>query len=55
VEEEDNEAKEERNDGEDEDDEDYTPLSDSEKEKIYHEVDEVKTARNEALIPTDRL
>jgi hypothetical protein len=55
-EEEDNETKEEEgDDGEDEDDEDYTPLSDSEKEKMYHEADEIKTTRNEALIPTDKL
>jgi hypothetical protein len=52
-EEEDNEAEEEDNDGED--DEDYTPLSDSEKEKMYREADEIKTAENEALIPTVRL
>jgi hypothetical protein len=41
--------------GEDEDDEDYTPLSDFEKEEMYHEDKEIKTTRNEALIPTDRL
>jgi hypothetical protein len=53
---EDNEAKEEEgNDGEDEDDEDYTPLSDFEKEKMYREADEIKTAKNDALIPTGRM
>jgi hypothetical protein len=30
-------------------------LSDSEKEKMYHDADEIKTTRNEALIPTGRL
>jgi hypothetical protein len=43
------------NEDEDEDDEDYTPLIDSEKEKMYRDTDEMKTARNEAPIPTGRL
>jgi hypothetical protein len=43
------------NEDEDEDDEDYTPLRDFEKEKLYREADEIKTSRNEALIPTGRL
>jgi hypothetical protein len=30
-------------------------LSDSEKEKMYHEADEIKTTGNEALIPIDIL
>jgi hypothetical protein len=30
-------------------------LSDVEKEQTYRDADEIKTARNEALIPTDRL
>jgi hypothetical protein len=30
-------------------------LSDSEKEKMYHEANEIKTAGNEASIPTGRL
>jgi hypothetical protein len=30
-------------------------LSDSEKDKMYREADEIKTARNEAPIPTGRL
>jgi hypothetical protein len=40
---------------EDEDDEDYTPLNDFEKDKIYHNANEIKTARNESPIPTGRL
>jgi hypothetical protein len=49
------EEEEEGNDGEDEDDEGYTPLSDSEQEKMYRDADEIKTAGNEALIPTSKL
>jgi hypothetical protein len=45
----------EGNEDEDKDDEDYTPFSDSKKEKMYHDADEIKTIRNEALIPTGRL
>jgi hypothetical protein len=30
-------------------------LSDSEKEKMYREADEIKTAKNDALIPTGRM
>jgi hypothetical protein len=45
-EEENNEEEEEGNKAEGEDDEDYTPLSDA---------NEIKTVRNEALIPTGRL
>jgi hypothetical protein len=30
-------------------------LSDSEKEKVYHDADEIKTIRNEVPIPTGRL
>jgi hypothetical protein len=51
----DDDHEEEENEEEDEDDEDYTPLSDLEKEKEYHITDEIKTCRNEALIPTGRL
>jgi hypothetical protein len=52
----DHEDKEEEwNEGEDEDDGDYTPLSDSEKEKMYYNVDEIRSSRNEASIPTGRL
>jgi hypothetical protein len=46
---------EESNKAEGEDDEDYTPLSDVEKDETFHHTDEIKTARNEALIPTGRL
>jgi hypothetical protein len=46
---------EEGNEDEDKDDEDYTPLSDSEKDKVYHDAEEIKTAGNEAPIPTGRL
>jgi hypothetical protein len=30
-------------------------LNDSEKEKMYHKADEIKTVKNETLIPTCRL
>jgi hypothetical protein len=30
-------------------------LNDSKKERMYHNTDEIKTSRNEAPIPTDRL
>jgi hypothetical protein len=46
---------EEGNEDEDKDDKDYTPLSDSEKEKVYHDSDEIKTVGNEAPIHTGRL
>jgi hypothetical protein len=46
---------EEGNEDEDKDDEDYTPLSDSKMEKVSHDADEIKTIKNEALIPTGRL
>jgi hypothetical protein len=29
-------------------------MSDSEKEKMYHDADEIKTVKNEAPIPTGR-
>jgi hypothetical protein len=55
-EEEDHEAKqEEGNDDEDKDVEDYTPVSNSKKEKMYCNTNEIKTTGNEALIPTGRL
>jgi hypothetical protein len=55
-EEEDNEEEEEEgNEDEGEDDEDYTPLSDAEKEETYHDANKIKTARDEAPMPTDRL
>jgi hypothetical protein len=45
---------EEGKEAEGKDDEDYTP-SDSEKEKMYREADEIKTTGNKALISTGRL
>jgi hypothetical protein len=51
----DHENEEEGNEDDDKDDEDYNPLSDSEKEKVYHDADEIKTAGQEAPIPTGRL
>jgi hypothetical protein len=53
-----NHEEEEREDGnkaEGKDDEDYTPLSDAEKDEMFRDVDEIKTARNEAPVPTGRL
>jgi hypothetical protein len=45
----------EGNEAEGEDAEDYTPLSDAKKEQMYHDTDEIRTARNEAPIPTGTL
>jgi hypothetical protein len=53
-EEEDNE-KEDGNKAEGEEDEDYTPWSNTEKDEIFHNADEIKTFGDEALIPTGRL
>jgi hypothetical protein len=55
-EEEDNEQEEE--DGykaEGEEDEDYTPWSNAEKDEIFHDADEIKTFGDQASIPTGRL
>jgi hypothetical protein len=49
------EEEEEGNKAEGEDDEDYTPLSDAEKDEMFRDADEIKTAGNEALIATSRL
>jgi hypothetical protein len=49
------EEREESNKAEGQDDEDYTPLSDAEKDETFRDADEIKTAGNEALTPTDRL
>jgi hypothetical protein len=49
------EGEEEGNKAEGEDDEDYTPLSDAEKDETFCNADEIKTAENEAPIPTGRL
>jgi hypothetical protein len=55
-EEENNEEEEEDdNKAEGEYDEDYTPLSDVEKDETFHDTYEIKTTRNEALILTGRL
>jgi hypothetical protein len=56
LEEENNEKEEEEgNKAEGEDDEDYTPWSNAEKDETFHDADEIKTFGNEALIPTGRL
>jgi hypothetical protein len=49
------EEEEEGNKAEGEDDEEYTPLSDAEKDEMFRDTNEIKTARNEAPIPTGRL
>jgi hypothetical protein len=55
-EEENNEKEEEEgNKAEHEDDEDYTPCSNTEKDEMLHNADEIKTFRNEAPISTGRL
>jgi hypothetical protein len=54
-EEENNEEEEEGNKAEGEDDEDYTPWSNAKKDEMFHDIDEIKTFGNEALIPTGRL
>jgi hypothetical protein len=38
-----------------EDDEDYTPWSNTEKDETFHDADKIKTFGNEAPIPTGRL
>jgi hypothetical protein len=55
-EEENNEKEEEEgNKAEGEDDEEYTPWSNAEKDETFHDADEIKTFGNEAPIPTGRL
>jgi hypothetical protein len=55
-EEENNEKEEEEgNKAEGEDNEDYTPWSNAEKDETFHDADEIKTFGNEAPIPTGRL
>jgi hypothetical protein len=54
-EEENNEEEEEGNKAEGEDDEDYTPWSNAKKDEMFHDINEIKTFGNEALIPTARL
>jgi hypothetical protein len=40
---------------EDEDDEEYSPLSDTEDEKVYRDTEEMESFRAEAPVPTGRL
>jgi hypothetical protein len=54
-EEENEEEEEEDNKAEGEDDEGYTPLSNAERDKMFHDVDEIKTFVDEAPIPTGKL
>jgi hypothetical protein len=55
-EEENNEKEEEEgNKAEGEDDEEYTPWSNAEKDETFHDANEIKTFGNEAPIPTGRL
>jgi hypothetical protein len=54
-EEEDNEKEEGGNKAEGEEDGDYTPWSNVEKDETFHDADEIKTFRDEAPIPTGRL
>jgi hypothetical protein len=55
-EEEDNEKEEEGgNKAEGEEDEDYTPWSNAEKDEIFHDTNEIKTFGDEAPIPTGKL
>jgi hypothetical protein len=55
-EEENNEKEEEEgNKVEGEDDEDYTPWSNTKKDETFHNANEIKTFENEAPIPTGRL
>jgi hypothetical protein len=54
-EEEDNEKEEDGNKVEGEEDEDYTPWSNAEKDEIFHDADEIKTFGDEAPILTGRL
>jgi hypothetical protein len=49
------EEEEEGNKAEGEDGEDCTPWSNAEKDKTFHDADEIKTFGNEAPIPTGRL
>jgi hypothetical protein len=49
------EEEEKGNKAEREDDENYTPLSDAEKDKTFHNTDEIKSFGDEAPIPTSGL
>jgi hypothetical protein len=46
---------EEGNKAKGEEDEDYTPWSNVEKDEMFHDADEIKNFGDEALIPTGRL
>jgi hypothetical protein len=54
-EEENNEEEEEGNKAEGEEDEDYSPWSNTEKDETFHDADEIKTFGDETPIPTGRL
>jgi hypothetical protein len=43
------------NKAEGEEDEDYTPWSNAEKDEVFHDADEIKTFGDEAPIPIGRL
>jgi hypothetical protein len=47
-----NEKEEAGNKAEGEDDEEYTPWSNTEKDETFHNADEIKTFGDEALVPT---
>jgi hypothetical protein len=49
------EEEEEGNKAKDEEDKDYTPWSNTEKNETFHDADEIKTFGDEAPIPTGRL
>jgi hypothetical protein len=49
------EEKEEGNKAEDEEDLDYTPWSNTEKDEMFHDANEIKTFGDQASIPTGRL
>jgi hypothetical protein len=51
----DQQEEEDGNKAEGEEDEDYTPWSNAEKDEIFHVADEIKTFGDEAPIPTGRL
>jgi hypothetical protein len=55
VEESNEKEEEECNKAEGEDDEEYTPWSNAEKDETFHDTDEIKTFGNTAPIPTGRL
>jgi hypothetical protein len=50
-----NEEEEEGNEAKGQDDEEYTPLSNAEKDKTYHDADDIMSFGNKDLIPISRL